>query len=135
MHIKGNSKFKIFFYLVFAIVAIVLITEVSKFLTQGFSAINSKKKEINCANLDYDILQKNHGAKNLTIEFISNSPNFNITKLTIITDIESKEYINNFDQVIGSSQNSEVFFDNVFIDQSFQIYFNDCKDQKQIIIK
>lgn len=131
----SQSKFMIFIYIIFVVIAVVFITEISRFLKDGFSAIDSKKNQFQCSTVDFEIINIKYEQTNLEAQ-ISNSNNaINITKLVIISDLEKEEKIINLPNKLQVGQSQNFKLEKFYFDKSYYIYVNDCKTKGKTINK
>ena len=117
-----DSKIKLFIFLIFVVVAIVLVTEVASFLRGGFSAIDNKKQEIACTNVK--IIDSTYANKNLLVEI--STIRKNITQLTIINSdkTEAKYTID----TIYAGETKTITIPNITLSKKYKIYAENCID-------
>ena len=125
---KRYSKTKIFLFMIFAILGIVLITQVARVIQESIQTINKKSVELKCIDLSFQINDFSYDNNRLVFELLSSDYDTNISKVTIITDGE-EEYVEN---IIPSLKGGESYFliiNDIIIEKSAYIYVNDCKKQ------
>ncbi len=115
-----DTKIKLFIFLIFVIIAIVLATEVFNIVNNSFSAINHQKEQIDCRNIN--ILESNYLNNKLMIEITS--PMKNITKLTILTDNQEQKIIEI--EPIYAGETKTITIPNITIREKYQIYAENC---------
>ena len=126
---KRYSKTKIFLFMIFAILGIVLITQVARVIQEGIQTINKKSVELKCIDLNFQINDFSYENNRLVFELLSSDYDTNISKVTIMADINKEEYEKD---IIPSLKGGESYFliiNDIIIEKSAYIYVNDCKKQ------
>lgn len=124
---KRYSKTKIFLFLIFAILGIVLLTQVVKVIRDGIVTINEKNIELKCVDLNYQINDFSYENNRLIFEILSKDYDTNITKVTIITDVE-EEHVKNIIPSLKGGEGHYLTFNNITIQKTVYIYVEDCKN-------
>jgi len=127
---KGN-KFKIIIFIMFILIAIVVVVELQRFLQSGFGAINLKKNELNCANYKYNLEKINYREDRLVLHIESNTIGMDINSLTIIPDNKNSGMIHKFDTPIKNGEKLDFTISNITINNNYEIYVNNCYDKVQ----
>ncbi|MEM3374348.1 MAG: hypothetical protein QXE31_03950 [Candidatus Woesearchaeota archaeon] len=129
MEEKKYTKTKIFLFLLFAVIFIVLFTNVYLFVKDSFHIINKKNNEISCLNLKYDIYAEVINS-NVYITIFNNFAQ-NITKITFLVDDKSQTYDLEF-----KGKESIILKLNItkdLLDKSIYYYLNDCENKKEML--
>ena len=121
-----SSKFKLLLYLLFAVIAVVFVSHVWNLINSGFNEINHQKKGFNCNNLNFQIVDKKFGIKNISLVLISDSLNFNIITAKIMSDIENNDKLYEFDPVFLPGQSRELFIKDIYIENSINLIVENC---------
>ena len=122
------SKLKLFLFLVSFVVIIVFVVQVSNILKDGFDTINIKKKALSCTNLKYEIIQSEYNNNNLIIELTSSTHKYNISKVTIISDLNERKHVTMLDPVLTNSGTALFQINNITLNKSYNVYVEDCKE-------
>ena len=125
---KRYSKTKIFLFMIFAILGIVLITQVARVIQEGIQTINKKSVELKCIDLNFQINDFSYENNRLVFELLSSDYDTNISKVTIITDI-NQEYVKYIIPSLNGGESYFLIINDIIIEKSVYIYVNDCKKQ------
>ena len=125
---KRYSKIKMFIFLAFAILGLVLIVQVANIVQDGIQSINEKNVELKCIDLSFEINEFNYENQRISFELLSSDYDTNISKVAILTDFEI-EYEKNFNPSLRGGASQFIIFNNVTLEKSLNIYVNDCKNK------
>ena len=125
---KKYSKTKIFLFLIFAILGIVLMAQVVRVIQEGVFTINKKKIELKCVNLNYQINDFSYENNRLVFELLSSDYDTNISKVTLVTDINQEEYVEDIIPSLKGGESHYLINNDIAIEKSVYIYIDDCKE-------
>jgi len=129
---RKQTKVKIFLYLAFAILAIMVGTQIYRLISQGTRAIHQGNEQLKCVELSYDI-ESTYNNNVLVLEITSKSYDLNITKITVTPDTSDTEYTNELDEVLKGGNIAFLRIENISITNRFFIYAENCKKNGKYI--
>lgn len=126
---KKYSKTKIFLFLIFTILGIVLMAQVVRVIQESIFTINIKKNELKCINLNYQINDFSYENNRLVFEILSRDYDTNISKVTIVPDNVEEEYVKDIIPSLKGGESYYLIINDIIIEKSGYIFLNECKDQ------
>lgn len=126
---KKYSKTKIFLFLIFTILGIVLMAQVVRVIQESVFTINIKKNELKCINLNYQINDFSYENNRLVFEILSRDYDTNISKVTIVPDNVEEEYVKDIIPSLKGGESYYLIINDIIIEKSVYIFLNECKEQ------
>lgn len=126
---KKYSKTKIFLFLIFTILGIVLMAQVVRVIQESIFTINIKKNELKCINLNYQINDFSYENNRLVFEILSRDYDTNISKVTIVPDNVEEEYVKDIIPSLKGGESYYLIINDIIIEKSVYIFLNECKEQ------
>jgi len=123
---KRYSKTKIFLFLIFALLGIVLIAQVVRVIQESITSINKRSVELKCIDLNFQIKDISYKNNKLVFELLSKDYDTNISKVTVVS--EKQDFVKDITPTLKGGESYFLSFNNISIGNVIYIYINDCKD-------
>jgi hypothetical protein len=134
-HERRYAKTKIFLFFVFAMLTIAFVASVVSLIQDGFQNINNKNYEIKCQQAKYSVKLVSYSNNNLLVELSNQDFSLNITKLTILSDMNDKVHISAVEPPVTPNNIRYQTINNISLDKGFFVSIEDCTSKTFVELK
>jgi len=133
---KKYTKTKILLFSVFIILLGTFVVQVVTLIKSSITVIGVQQDSLRCSNLVLDLDIISYKDNNLIFEVASRSYSSNISKVTVIADNSTEEFVNAISPPLEGGKSKYLITSNIIIKDKVSIFADECRTQmKELSVK